>query len=297
MNEKFNQISRITHYLRHKHQNFFFKEIKISNLNKDFFCFLRVWFRLYLADRYLSHRNGPWGKMNFLLVTLIFIFGLSTFASANDLPLKPRCFSQKNKKDHRSILSGVEISDAELLTRLVFTEGISTNYKNTKVCKHSHTEIFEAIAWGVMNRVRLANASEKCKQKYGSGIKGVIFKTGQFNPSFSKHSRFAKLFLCPKLQKKNWVELWATALAAAQKAISFPELNPFLQTEWEREHHISLVSHFYYPSSRQARGKRPMWVDTSKKKTTQIKNLSIDGRKVDDRCISFFRLEKPFEIE
>ena len=108
--------------------------------------------------------------------------------------------------------------------------------------------VHEAIAWGVMNRVRLAERSESMKKSYGSGIRGVVFKKGQFNPAVSPRSPFSRDFLCPKERA-----IWRLALEAAGKAMA-GEKNPFIQTPWEQEHNLSLVVNFYYPKSDPGQG-------------------------------------------
>ena len=106
--------------------------------------------------------------------------------------------------------------------------------------------MYQAIAWGTMNRVRLGEASAAMRQRYGAGVSGVIFKRGQFNPALSVRSPFSRDFLCPRDPTS-----WRQALDAARIALQGQD-NPFIQTDWERRHGLSLVVNFYYPRSAQA---------------------------------------------
>src|SRR5688500_17419327 len=90
----------------------------------------------------------------------------------------------------QAVLARAAVSDEELLARLVNAESISTGYPDDP-------QVYRAIAWGVMNRVRLAERSTYGAKHYGSGVAGVIFKAGQFNPAVSPRSKFRKELLCP----------------------------------------------------------------------------------------------------
>ncbi|MEI2780996.1 MAG: hypothetical protein V9H25_06920 [Candidatus Competibacter sp.] len=87
---------------------------------------------------------------------------------------------------------------------------------------------YQAIAWGVMNRVRLGEASSAMRRRYGDGVAGVIFRKGQFNPAVSPRSPFSRDFLCPQDSAR-----WGLAMEAAQIALRGRD-NPFIQTAWER---------------------------------------------------------------
>lgn len=137
-------------------------------------------------------------------------------------------------------------SPLELLGRLAHAEGRSTGHPQDPL-------VYEAIAWGVMNRVRLAERSETMRRRYGDGLPGVIFRKGQFNPAVSPRSRFSRELLCPSDEGT-----WRLALAGAATALA-GEANPFVETEWERRHGLSLVVNFYYPESVQARGPVAPW--------------------------------------
>lgn len=136
--------------------------------------------------------------------------------------------------------------DQELLGRLVHAEGRSTGHPLDPL-------VYEGIAWGVMNRVRLAERSASLRRRYGAGLAGVIFRKGQFNPAVSPRSPFSKELLCPSDPAS-----WQLAEAGAARAVGGGD-NPFVQTAWELRHGLSLVVNFYYPDSVQARGPHAPW--------------------------------------
>jgi len=170
------------------------------------------------------------------------------------------------------------ISDAELLARLVYAETASTGFPDNR-------PVYEAIAWGVMNRVRLGDASPSMQKVYGRGIWGVIFKKGQFNPAVSKKSPFSREFLCPRDPHR-----WSMAQAAAQSAIN-GQINPFIATSWEKKHGISLVVNFYYPRSVQA--KKPLAPWEAVKGLQFIGDVSIGEDLLTAEKVRFYRLTCP----
>ncbi|HQJ09917.1 MAG TPA: cell wall hydrolase, partial [Deltaproteobacteria bacterium] len=139
----------------------------------------------------------------------------------------PACLHLGKSPTVRSVIEAGRIAEEEVLARLVYAESLSTGYADDQA-------VYEAIAWGVMNRVRLSRAFPSKARIYGSGIKGVIFKEGQFNPAVSKRSRFSKEFLCPSDKAR-----WRMAELAALKALAGSG-NPFIETPWEKEHGLSL---------------------------------------------------------
>jgi hypothetical protein len=185
----------------------------------------------------------------------------------------PECF-ENVQTNTLQYLEKNQILEKEILTRLIFAEGISTNYFAHEDCREKGSHIFEAIAWGVMSRVRMSEHDKSWAHKYGKGIKGVIFKKNQFNPAISLKSRFHHLFMCPSLDgqfKKHWQ--WAQA--AANTAMNNSAHSPFIQSKWEKENSVSLVSHFYYPLSTQATKSYPDWADRKKNRRyicSRVKN-------------------------
>ena len=215
----------------------------------------------------------------------LFVFSFELLADG------PKCFSLVENQNSRDVLTEANaVTPRDLLARLVLAEGLSTNYSSHPDCRGVGEPIFQLIAFGVMNRVRLGEADKYWEKKFGKGIRGVIFKPSQFNPAVSKRSNFSKIFLCPS-SVDNGEVLWKEALAAADKSMKQPELNPFIQTLWEKKHNLSLVSHFYYPLSLQATSTPPSWAQTERHPKAWVKDMKVDNQSVPNRCIWFFRHE------
>jgi hypothetical protein len=208
-------------------------------------------------------------------VFLLLILSSSVFAE-----VMPACLSSDPKASVESVTTANNISDQELLARLVYAEGLSTSFAEDQL-------VYDAIAWGVMNRVRLGESSQSMRHTYGQGIQGVIFKKGQFNPAISKKSPFSKTFLCPDHAKH-----WSMAKGAAERAIKGVN-NPFIQSLWEKRNGLSLVVNFYYPKSIQAKGTLAPW--EGNKSLSFIGDILIDGKMLSANSIRFYRLISPPE--
>ncbi len=196
-------------------------------------------------------------------------------AAAADVP---KCLTRDASDSIEFVAAKAKLSQKELLARLVYAEALSTGFGDAPL-------MHEAIAWGVMNRVRLAERSESMKKSYGNGIRGVVFKKGQFNPAVSPRSPFSRDFLCPKERT-----IWRLALAAAGKAMA-GEKNPLIQTPWEQEHNLSLVVNFYYPKSVQAKGPYPPWEGGGGLEF--IGDVMIGDKMLPAEHIRFYRLARP----
>jgi len=195
-------------------------------------------------------------------------------AVADDLP---SCLRRVAEQAPRDVLLAVRPGDEELLARLVYAEARSTGFADDP-------RVARGIAWGAMNRVRLAEVSASARRRYGSGVAGVIFQPQQFNPAVSRRSPFAADFLCPQD-----AAAWRLAVAAAGMAVRGHDY-PLLDTPWERRHGLSLVVNFYYPQSAQARGPLAPWEGSA--------GLSFIGEpeSVDlppAARVRFYRLERP----
>jgi hypothetical protein len=211
--------------------------------------------------------------------TLIFLIGWCILffspVSAGDIP--PCLTLQPASTMERSIREA-GIIDVELLARLVYAETASTGFPD-------HRSVYEAIAWGVMNRVRLGDASPSMQKVYGKGVSGVIFQKGQFNPAVSKKSPFSKEFLCPR-DPRRWTMAWSAAEIAMKG-----DGNPFIETRWEREHGISLVVNFYYPRSVQAKTPLAPW--EAVKGLQFIGDVSLGKDLLTAEKVRFYRLTRP----
>jgi len=190
----------------------------------------------------------------------------------------PACLSQDAQTNTESIVDSHPMSGQELLARLVYAEGMSTGFGDDRL-------VYDSIAWGVMNRVRLGEVSYSMRRSYGFGIRGVIFKKGQFNPAVSKRSQFSKAFLCP-----DHTSRWTMARSAAEAAMKRAG-NPFIQTSWEKQNNLSLVVNFYYPHSIQARGRFAPW--EGNKALIFIGDLPMGDTMLSSEHILFYRLKYP----
>jgi hypothetical protein len=209
-----------------------------------------------------------------LLISLLCLIPALCGAAAD----VPKCLARDASDSVEFLAAKAKLSPKELLARLVYAEALSTGIGDDPL-------VHEAIAWGVMNRVRLAERSESMKRSYGSGIRGVVFKKGQFNPAVSLKSPFSKDFMCPKERA-----IWRLSLEAAGKAMA-GEKNPFIQTSWEQENHLSLVVNFYYPKSIQAKGPYPPWEDGGGLEF--IGDVMIGDKMLPAEHIRFYRLARP----
>jgi len=206
------------------------------------------------------------------MAVLFCVFLPMRFAIAGELPV---CLQLGKSPTVRSVIEASRIAEEEVLARLVYAESSSTGYADDQA-------VYEAIAWGVMNRVRLSGAFPSKARIYGRGIKGVIFKEGQFNPAVSKRSRFSREFLCPADKAR-----WRMAEQAARRALSGSG-NPFIETPWEKEHGLSLVVGFYYPHSIQAKGPLAPWEKS--RALRFIGDVKVGGTVLSGRKVRFYRL-------
>ena len=209
------------------------------------------------------------------LVIVLLCLACAPGAAAADVP---KCLAREPSDTVEYTAAKARLSPKELLARLVYAEALSTGFGDDPL-------VHEAIAWGVMNRVWLAERSESMKKSFGSGIRGVVFRKGQFNPAVSPRSPFSKDFLCPKEPA-----LWRFALEAAAKAMT-GERNPLIQTPWEHENHLSLVVNFYYPRSVQAKGPYPPWEGGGALEF--IGDVMIGDRLLPAEHVRFYRLARP----
>ena len=190
----------------------------------------------------------------------------------------PKCLTRDPSDTVEFVVAKAKLSQKELLARLVYAEALSTGFGDDSL-------VHEAIAWGVMNRVRLAERSESMQKSYGSGIRGVVFRRGQFNPAVSTKSPFSRDFLCPKERA-----IWRLAFTSAGKAMA-GERNPLIQTPWEQENNLSLVVNFYYPKSIQAKGPYPPWEGSGGLEF--IGDVLIGDKLLPAEHIRFYRLARP----
>jgi hypothetical protein len=210
-----------------------------------------------------------------ILLTLFAFLLVGNREMARELPA---CLSLSPGKTIESIVVAGDVEAPELLARLVYAESISTGFGDNPL-------VHQAIAWGVMNRVRLGDLSPSMARTYGRGIHGVVFKKGQFSPAVSERSGFSKEFLCP-----GDLDRWRLARAAAATALN-GRGNPLVMTQWEREHNLSLVVNFYYPHSVQAKGPLAPW--EGNEALTFVGDVPMGEKVLPASRVRFYRLAQP----
>ncbi len=203
--------------------------------------------------------------------------GLLMSATAISAELPP-CLIRAAGETTRAALMKTQPTDEELLARLAYAEGRSTGFADDP-------RVYQGIAWGLMNRVRLSEVSTTSRRQYGSGVAGVVFQPHQFNPAVSLRSPFSKEFLCPKDLAR-----WRLAVDAARTAQRGQD-NPFIQTPWEQRHGRSLVVNFYYPRSSQACSALAPWEGS--RVLRFIGDPSSSDRLPPAERIRFYRLAQP----
>jgi hypothetical protein len=213
--------------------------------------------------------------LRLLLLTISTLLLSGNRGTANELPA---CLALTPERTIESVLVAGGVEPRELLTRLVYAESISTGFGHDPL-------VHQAIAWGVMNRVRLGERSPGMQRTYGRGIQGVVFKKGQFNPAVSERSQFSREFLCP-----GHGERWQLAKAAAETALT-ARGNPLIMTRWEREHNLSLVVNFYYPQSIQAKGPLAPW--EGNKALIFVGDVPMGENVLPASRVRFYRLAHP----
>lgn len=195
-------------------------------------------------------------------------------AAALAAPL-PRCVERQPEQATRDALLAIAPDDAELLARLVLAEATSTGFPDDPA-------VHRAIAWGVVNRVRLAERSATAARWYGRGVRGVVFQPSQFNPAVSTRSRFSQLFLCPTEPTR-----WDLATAAATAALGAKSGVTVTRTSGEQAAGLEGVVNFYYPSSEQARGPNAPWEGDLPRVA-----VAVDGVPLDPAKVVFYRLPR-----
>ena len=190
----------------------------------------------------------------------------------------PACLTRAAGETTHAALMKIQPSDQELLARLAYAEGRSTGFADDP-------RVYQGIAWGVMNRVRLGEISAAARRQYGDGVTGVIFRPKQFNPAVSLRSPFSNDFLCPQDTAR-----WRLAVDAAGTALRGRN-NPFIQTPWEQRNGRSLVVNFYYPQSSQARGPLAPWEGS--RALRFIGDPSASSGLPSAEQIRFYRLTQP----
>lgn len=246
--------------------------------------------------------------MRMMIATLLSFYLISVGnALASDVfACIPRTPNQSSKEavEHLEQSQGTKLTEKDLLTRLVFAETLSTNYFLDPQCDGQGASIAKAIAWGVMNRVRMGNPN-------WNSVRKAAFAPNQFAPAISSKSIFSDLFTCPNLlqqdetrmnerikEQKNRFENHAKkinreifyskyipmtfkfAKAATEEAFHGGiDKNPFVKSGVP-----SPVLNFYYPLSDDVKDLNPDWNRCNQ----PLDKVDIDGTRLNPHCARFF---------
>ncbi len=239
--------------------------------------------------------------MNRAAVLLFFLFCLSgptlALPPAQSLPgrivnkpdelLKCKPAAKKEEAAAQEAAESENFSDHESFSRLVLAEGLATGYFAAKCEAPSVDALMEAIAWGIINRVK--KYSPKRDDPKPDAYSHIIFQPKQFTTSFSGKgdNPFAKAFLCP-LSIRSYLEKVgskedAIALYGKAKEISAKVIDKY-QRSGIPVANVKL-SRFFYPYSELAL-QRPKWAsDPDPAKNKGYVNL-LGGAKP---CVEFYQ--------
>jgi len=202
------------------------------------------------------------------------------------LKCKPAGTKEENKV--REAAESLNLSDHEVLSRLIFSEALSTGYWSKRCNAPSVESLMEAIAWGVMNRV--ANYSPNRDDPKPDAIFHVIFAQKQFSTSFSSYNDnpFAKAFLCP-LEARRYLEKVESTEEAYDIYTKAKETAAGVLVKYQQSGIPALfanITHFFYGYSEFGGGARPAWAkDPDPAKNKGYVQL-ISGEKP---CAEFYR--------
>lgn len=236
--------------------------------------------------------------MKTVLTWITVLIAVSAFAQSGTRPgpvvakptelMKCKPAPKNEEVKAREAAEEENLSDHEVLARLIFSETLSTGYFK-KVCEApNEMALMEAIGWGILNRVD--KYSPKRDDPKPDAFFHVIFKPGQFRTSFSGKgdNPYAKVFLCPHLsmeyfEKAGLTEQGLTVYGKAKETaarIIDTYQNSGLPTNYSK------ITHFFFPHSTQGGTTRPAWAkDPDPKKNKGYVNVL----NVEKPCAEFYR--------
>lgn len=198
----------------------------------------------------------------FVIIQLIFLSHSWAIQSPNSLKticigdLELTSATKDYENNARQLAIKYQITDQEILARLIFSEGLSTGCLNHKVCSNiiSFKEhIFNKIGWGIALRIK-------------NSIYDVVFKKFQFRTSFSpkmsdnKKNIFAHFFLCPEVSesylkesKIRYEDLFQSAFIITGDIIH----SKSIPSDYKK------VTNFFYPKSPVFGEITPRWATDS----------------------------------
>lgn len=194
------------------------------------------------------------------------------------------------RKEEAAALAAAEdenFNDHESFTRLILAETLSTGYISGKCEAPGIDGLMEAIAWGVINRVKKYSPNKEDPK--ADAYTHVIYQPKQFTTSFSGKNKnpFAVIFLCP-LKAKEYLEKAGskedafTLYTRAKKAAS--EVMDRYQRSGIPAANVKL-SQFFYPYS-EFSNERPAWAkDPDPTKNKGYVNLFNSPKP----CVEFYQ--------
>jgi hypothetical protein len=213
------------------------------------------------------------------------------FASPAELgACKPASSSEEAQA--RREAEKANLSDAEVLARLIYSESLSSGYWRGRCSSAADDALLTGIGWGILNRVKKAGG--------GDAVYNTVFAKNQFRTSFSSAQKevaglgkitnpFAVSFLCPlraqtyldKGEKKTSADsLWNKTESIAGKI-----LNTFKSDGIPA--HYRGITNFFYPKSEFFGEMRPPWAkDPVPRKNKGYRDL-LD---VENPCVEFYSL-------
>ncbi len=192
---------------------------------------------------------------------------------------KPAASKQEVKA--REAAETQNLSDHEVLGRLIYAETLATGYFAQKCNAESVESLMNAIGWVVMNRVD--KYSPKRDDPKPDAIFHVVFQPKQFSTAFtSKNSNpFARAFLCPlegeKYLKEVKSEKEAFELYSRAKEVAARILDKYQRNGIDVLH--SKITNFYFPHSDLAGEERPAWAKNADPTKNKGFVRVIDGEK------------------
>lgn len=202
--------------------------------------------------------------------------------------LKCKPSAKKEETAAREAAEDANLSDHEVLSRLILAESLSTGFWMKKCKAPGDEALMEAIGWGVMNRVQ--RYSPKKDDPKPDAYFHVVFAQKQFSTSFSgaQDNVFARTFLCPLVAQEYLdkaepqvfaVDLWVKAKEVASRIMDTYQKSG-IPPNYQK------ITHFFYPYSEFFGEVRPAWA----KDPDPAKNAGyMPVMNVEKPCAEFYR--------
>lgn len=202
-------------------------------------------------------------KLHFLIFIIVFMFFTSAWSLSSD-SLNSICMGDLNltsatndyEKNARQLAIKYQLTDQNILARLIFSEGLSTGCLNHKDCSNNSefkNNIFNKIGRGISLRIK-------------KSVYDVVFRKFQFRTSFSpkmsgkKKNIYAHFFLCPEASESylkdssiKYEDLFQSAFIAAGEVL----YSQSIPQDYQK------VTNFFYPQSPVFGNIKPRWANDS----------------------------------